>query len=151
MRRIGEAKESRYRELLRSGSLTPLPGAAEWVSRLAAAGWRQAIASSAPRANIEVMVATLDLRGSIDAWVGAEDVSRGKPDPEVFLKAARALSLPIEGCVVVEDAEAGIEAAKRAGMKCIGVGDGSIGAADLVVSSLDRLPADAFAGLLGDS
>jgi beta-phosphoglucomutase len=144
--RVGDAKEQRYRDLVIAHGLSPLPGAAEWIARLRRDGWRQAIASSAPRANVEVMVRAASLR--VDAIVGAEDVTAGKPDPEVFLAAAAALGAPPARCVVVEDAAVGIEAARRAGMRCIGVSAAGALPADVAVGSLADLPEDAFERLL---
>lgn len=144
VQRVGEAKEARYRALLVEGGITPLPGAAEWVASLHAAGWRQAIASSAPKLNVETVSGALAFTDLIEAVVGAEDVTAGKPDPEVFLTAAARLDVPPKRCVVVEDAEAGIEAARRAGMRTIGVGSGAVQAADLVIPSLADLSKDAF-------
>jgi HAD superfamily hydrolase (TIGR01509 family) len=149
MNRIGEAKEAEYRRLARTHGLTPLPGAAEWVRRLHTRGWRQAIASSAPRQNVEVMLGALGLDHEFDATVGAEDVSAGKPDPQVFLTAAAKLSVSPERCVVVEDAAVGIEAARRAGIKSIGISRARDLKADLVVASLEDLPEDAFEQLVG--
>ena len=146
--RIGNSKEAYYRELVRTEGITPLPGAAEWVRTLRGEGWGQAIASSAPRLNVEVMHRALGFSGLIETLVGAEDVKAGKPDPEVFLEAARRLGVPPERCVVVEDAEAGIEAARRGGMRSVGVGSGAVGAADVVVDTLDHLPADIFFRLI---
>lgn len=146
--RIGDAKEVAYRKLLRAGGVEPLPGAAEWVRALREAGWRQAIASSAPRANIEVMLEVLGFGDLVDVYLGAEDVTRGKPEPEVFLNAAARLNVLPARCVVVEDAAAGIEAGRRGGMATIGVGHGNVGEADVVVRSLADLPPDAFAALL---
>ena len=146
MRRIGDEKEALYRELVRSGGIAPLAGAAEWVGRLHAAGWRQAIASSAPRLNVETILASLHLE--FDAIVTAEDVRHGKPDPEVFLTAAARLGMPPDECVVVEDAAAGIEAARRGGMRSIGVSRKGPLAADLFVPTLAELPLDAFASLM---
>jgi HAD superfamily hydrolase (TIGR01509 family) len=146
--RIGDAKEAEYRRLAESSGLVPLPGAAEWVSRLHADGWRQAVASSAPRRNIEVMLRVLKLDHYFQAIAAAEDVDKGKPDPQVFLKAASLLTRPPSRCIVVEDAAAGIEAARRAGMRCIGVNPGATLAADWSVESLEDLPRDAFFRLL---
>lgn len=147
--RVGEAKEACYRKLVRQLGLTPAPGAIEWVRRLQREGWRQAIASSAPRANVEVMLDALGLRDCFQATVAAEDVTAGKPDPQVFLLAAERLGVPPDRAIVVEDAPAGIEAARRAGMRSIFLSRGGVRApADLTVSSLAELPADAFAQLL---
>lgn len=146
--RIGDAKEAEYRRLAREGGLTPLPGARAWVERLHEDGWRQAIASSAPRANVEVMLSALALDGYFDAVVSAEDVTAGKPDPQVFLAAAGKLGIPPAGCIVVEDAAAGIEAARRGGMRSIGVSRTATLNADLFVRSLEELSEDAFDRLL---
>ena len=151
IRRIGDAKEAEYRRLARERGLTPLPGAAEWIRRLHARGWKQAIASSAPRENVAVMLGALGIARDFDAIVGAEDVSAGKPDPQVFLAAAAALGLAPRQCIVVEDAAVGIEAARRAGIKSIGVGPGKLLDADLAVVSLRDLPDGAFERLLKES
>lgn len=147
--RIGDGKEEAYRALLRAGGLEPLPGADRWVRALRDGGWRQAIVSSAPRANIEVMVEALGFAPLFDAILGAEDVARGKPDPEVFLTAAGRLGVPPHRCIVVEDAAAGIEGARRARMKSVGVGHGDVADADLTARSLAELAPDTFEKLLG--
>jgi beta-phosphoglucomutase len=146
---IGDAKEARYRELVAEGGLVPLPGAAAWVERLAAEGWRQAVASSAPRLNVEVVVRALGLADHMAALVAAEDVKHGKPAPDVFLTAAQRLGVPPDRCIVVEDAAAGVEAARRAGMRSIGLGRDGFAPADMVVTALDQLPPDAFDRLAG--
>jgi beta-phosphoglucomutase len=147
--RIGDAKESRYRELVRQEGLAPLPGAAEWVERLHREGWQQAIASSAPRANVDAVLDALGLRRWLQATVSAEDVTAGKPDPQVFLIAASRVGVEPGSCVVVEDAEAGIEAARRAGMKSIAVGRNAAALnASLRIDILSRLPDGAFSALL---
>jgi len=148
MTRIGDAKEAEYRRLAQTHGLTSLPGGAEWLRRLHARGWRQAIASSAPRQNVEVMLRALGVDQELDAIVAAEDVTAGKPDPQVFLAAASRLGVPPERCVVVEDAAVGVEAARRAGMKAIGVNRTLALQADLVVASLSDLGEDAFERLL---
>ncbi len=148
MRRVGDAKEASYREIIAAEGISPLPGAAEWVRRLHEAGWLQAIASSAPRLNVEVVRRALGFESLIETFVAAEDVQRGKPDPEVFLTAAARLGVSPARCVVVEDAAAGIEAARRAGMRCIGVGDVALAGADVHVGSLADLPPRAFEDLI---
>jgi HAD superfamily hydrolase (TIGR01509 family) len=148
---VGDAKEISYRAIVEASGLAPLPGAGEWVRRLHAAGWRQAIASSAPRLNVAVMRRVLGFDALIEEYVGAEDVTAGKPDPEVFLTAAARLGVPPERCVVVEDAAAGIEAARRAHMRRIYVGAGSHQHADIAVGSLTELSADAFDQLLNSA
>jgi HAD superfamily hydrolase (TIGR01509 family) len=146
--RIGDEKERLYRQLAAAEGLAPLPGAAEWVARLHAGGWRQAVASSAPAENVRVMLGALAMDRYFDAVVTAEDVTAGKPDPEVFLVAAAKVGAAPGRAVVVEDAAAGIEAARRGGLKCIGVSRTADLAADLSVRSLADLPADAFDRLI---
>jgi beta-phosphoglucomutase len=148
VRRIGEAKEGLYRRLVAEEGLSPLAGAAEWVKRLSGGGWRQAIASSAPRLNVQVVLGALGLSAAFQAIVSAEDVTIGKPDPQVFLLAAARLGIAPARCVVVEDAAPGIEAARRAGMRSIGVRGATTAAADVSVGSLDELPPDVFERLL---
>ena len=140
--RIGAAKEADYRRLVAEGGLAPLPGAAAWLERLGAAGWRQAVASSAPRLNVAVVVRALALGRHFGALVAAEDVRHGKPAPEVFLAAAGRLGVKPRRCVVVEDAAAGVEAARRAGMRSVAVG--GLRAGDVVTASLTDLPPDTF-------
>lgn len=147
--RIGDAKEELYRALVRSEGIALLPGVQQWLTQLHAAGWRQAIASAAPRANIETILDALGVAQLFDALVAAEDVQRGKPDPQVFLTGAARLGTPPARCIVVEDAPAGLEAARRAGMRCIGVlGSHPALSADRVVARLDELPLDTFDQLL---
>jgi len=149
MDRIAAAKEELYRHLIRTNGITALPGVAGWLDRLREQGWLQAIASSAPRANVEVVLDALSARRFFQGIVSAEDVHKGKPDPEVYLSAAARLGVPPDRCIVVEDAAAGIEGARRAGMRCIAVShNGSPMAADVVVQRLDLLQPGAFEALL---
>jgi HAD superfamily hydrolase (TIGR01509 family) len=148
--RVSEAKEQAYRRLLREQGLEAAPGALDWLARLHERGWKQALASSAPRPNIDAVFEALSLERYLDAVVSADEVGRGKPDPAIFLEAARRLELPPARCVVVEDAPAGLEGARRAGMPSIGVLSSHHPSllADVVVASLDRLPPEAFSDLL---
>ena len=147
--RVGEAKETAYRELVRARGVELLPGVGRWLERLGEGGWRQALASSAPRANLEAIIAALDIGAYFAAIVSAEDVTRGKPDPQVFLAAAEKTGAAPARCVVVEDAPAGVEAAHRAGMRAVGVLTAHASLrADIVVRTLDELPDDAFERLL---
>ena len=145
MERIANAKEEVYRRRVRRNGISPLPGVANWLHRLHQEGWLRAIASAAPRANVDAVLEALSATHIFQAIASAEDVHRGKPDPEVYLTAAARVGVPPEQCIVVEDALAGIEGARRAGMKCIGVSrDGKHLPADVVVQSLDLLEPDAF-------
>lgn len=143
--RIGDEKEARYRALVAARGIAPLAGALDWLRRLADAGWRQAIASSGPRANSEAILAALDLGASFAAIAAAEDVTHGKPHPEVFLVAAARLGVEPRRCVVLEDAPPGLEAGRRAGMPTIGVLSTHPHLdADVVVATLTDLAPDAF-------
>ena len=147
--RIENAKEELYRYLIRKNGISPLPGVISWLHRLHEQGWLQAVASSAPRPNVEVVLEALAAAQCFQAIVSAEDVRRGKPDPDVYLTAASRVGVSPERCIVVEDAAAGIEGARRAGMRSIGVShNGKHLAADVVVQSLDLLDSDAFETLL---
>jgi HAD superfamily hydrolase (TIGR01509 family) len=147
--RIGQAKEERYRRLIGEVGIAFEPGVATWLYRLHEQGWQQAIASAAPRANIDAILKALPANDVFHGIVSAEDVHRGKPDPEVYLLAAERVKVPAKKCIVVEDAVAGIEGARRAGMRSIGIShSGKILHADLEVKSLELLEPDAFDRLL---
>jgi beta-phosphoglucomutase len=151
--RIGQAKEELYRDLVQRVGIAPEPGVAAWLDRLHKDGWQQAVASAAPRANINAVLEALSVKHVFQGIVSAEDVHRGKPDPEVFLLAASRLDVPTDGCIVVEDAKAGIEGARRAGMRSIGISHNVKDhlQADVVVEHLDLLEPDAFDRLLNQS
>lgn len=147
--RIAGVKEARYRELVKTHGIDALPGVRRWLDRLHVGGWHQAVASAAPRLNVETILDALGIADCFDAIVSAEDVQRGKPDPQVFLLAAERLGVSPARCIVVEDAPAGIEGARRAGMRSIGVLSTHASLrADLTVRTLDELPDGSFERLL---
>jgi HAD superfamily hydrolase (TIGR01509 family) len=147
--RVGEAKEAAYRRLVRTHGIELLPGVRRWLYSLKVEGWLQAVASSAPLKNLEVIIDVLELEQYFSAVASAEDVTAGKPDPQVFLVAAAKLGVGPGSCVVVEDAPAGTEAARRAGMRCVGVlSSHDELRADVVVRTLAELPDGAFDELL---
>jgi beta-phosphoglucomutase len=137
---LAEQKEAKFRELVR-GNITALPGAVELLRRAHEHGIRQAIVSSTPRENIELIVGTLGARDCLDAIVGEEDSERGKPDPQPFTTAADRLGVAYERCVVIEDAPEGVAAGEAAGMRVIGLATTRpaerLSQADLVVRSLE--------------
>ena len=139
MDRLSERKEALFRQFA-AGRVSPLPGAVELVRRARERGLRMALVTSTPRANIDLVLVGAGLSGAFDTIVTAEDVSRGKPDPEGFLLAARRLGVAPEGCLVIEDAPGGIEGARRAGMRSLAVttthAREDLAAADAVVDSL---------------
>jgi beta-phosphoglucomutase len=146
--RLADAKEADYRRLVAAYGLTALPGAREWLTALHADGWKQAIVTSAPKANADVMLGALGLGSVFEAVITAEDVSHGKPDPEVFLTGAARVGVQAARCIVVEDAATGIEGARRAGMKCVGVSRRVTLRADVFVATLPELAPDTFDRLL---
>jgi beta-phosphoglucomutase len=153
---LGDRKEELYRAAARPG-VSLLPGARELLEGLHAARFRQAIGSSAPRANIDLILGLTDSARFFDAITSAENTSRGKPDPQVFLDAARKLGVTPGRCVVMEDAVAGVQAAKAGGMKCVGVtfvghhADAALSGAgaDLVVKTLAEVSVEDVRRLCG--
>ena len=145
-------KEAAFRRLVK-GNVKPLPGADSLVRRAHALAKPQAIVSSTPRANIELVLKSLGLRSCFDAIVSEEDVTRGKPDPQGFALGAERLGMPPQACVVLEDAPEGIAAGKAAGMRCIGVATTRpperLVQADLVVQTLEDRTVSEF--LLDDN
>jgi HAD superfamily hydrolase (TIGR01509 family) len=140
--RLSRRKEVHFRELVRRHGIGPLPGVREWLARLDAAGIPRVIASSTHRENITTILALIGLGGFADV-VAAEDVTLGKPDPQVFLVAARRVGVPPERAVVFEDTHAGIAAARAGGMRVVAVAGTHpaerLGEADLVVERMDEL------------
>ncbi len=149
---IAARKEKHFRQLVEQGEIETFPGVVTLVRALYRAGFSLALASSAPRLNIELIVRRLRLSRCFPVIISAEDVVTGKPEPGVFLLAAERLNVPPERCVVIEDAVAGVEAARRAEMKCIAVTNtnpaGSLGAADLVVDSLKKVTVETVRSLI---
>jgi beta-phosphoglucomutase len=153
---LGDKKEEKYRQAARRG-VAPLPGVVPLLEGLRRTGFRQAIGSSAPRANLDLILGLMGLTAFFDAVVSCEDTQRGKPDPQVFLVAAGRLGVPPGRCVVFEDAVAGVQAARAGGMKCVAVrfvGHHPEDAlrragADLVVPTLERVRAQTVRDLLG--
>jgi beta-phosphoglucomutase len=146
-------KEERYREIL-AADFPAVDGAADLVDALAAAGFALAIGSSGPPENVEVAVDGLDRADLFAATVHGKEVERGKPDPEVYLTAAERLGIAPGRCAVVEDAPAGIEAARRAGMAAVGLTGTAPrdrlaeAGAHVVVESLRELSPDRLADLI---
>jgi beta-phosphoglucomutase len=136
-------KEALYREIILERGISTLPGAREWLEQLHENDIPCVIGSSTHRLNIEVSLQVLGLKDFFASIVSAEDVSHGKPDPEVFLVAASRIDRPPSQCVVFEDALVGIEAAHRGGMKVVAVASTNsfeaLKNADVVVHRLDEL------------
>jgi len=143
VRQYSLRKEELYRDIIREGGIDPLPGVGEFLQRLKEAHIPCVVGTSSHRLNIQV---ALDLFGFNEYFidiVSSEDVGMGKPDPEVFVKAAGKAGVPPERCVVFEDAPVGIEAGLRGGMKVVGVAgthpEGPLAGAHRIVKRLDVL------------
>ena len=118
-----------------------LPGAKEFIESIRAAGLKVALGSASK--NSLAILNGLKLTAYFDAIIDGNKVSKAKPDPEVFLLAAQELGISPDNCVVFEDAKAGVEAAKRAGMKCVGVGTSpELSAADIIISGFENIGLD---------
>ena len=143
IQRISLRKEFLFREIIKGAKMTPLPGVLPFLQSLRTAGIPCAIASSTPRENIRCVIDSLAVREFFQATICGEDVTHGKPNPEVFLLAASKLGAGPAQCVVFEDAHVGIAAARKGGMKVVGVATthpaDSLREADRVVQRLDEL------------
>lgn len=117
--RMTDAKETHFRK--EAASLPPLPGVLRLMEEFAANGWKQAIGSSAPMENVRLLLKAAGVERYIDAIASGDDVTRGKPDPQVFLLAFSLIGVEPQNGVVIEDAPAGIQAGRNAGATCIGV------------------------------
>ncbi|HET8859743.1 HAD family phosphatase [Marivirga sp.] len=118
--RLAEEKEQIYRDLY-SADLAPTPGLMEFLPMAKKAGLKMAVATSAITANADFTLDGLKIRKYFDAVIDSTMVIKGKPDPQIYLKAAEELNISPENCVVLEDALAGIQSAKSAGMDVIGL------------------------------
>jgi len=136
---LATLKNSWYVEMITK--MTPaevLPGTVDFLTEIHRAGYKLALGSASK--NSGIILERTHLAHFFDEIVDGNMVTKSKPDPEVFLKGAELLGFEPAACVVFEDAVAGVEAAKRGGMKAIGIGDKSVLAdADIVVSGLDKL------------
>lgn len=152
-RAMADRKETLYRDLV-ARETRALRGARELMAALHAAGYRQALGSSAPEENLRVIVSTLDIGSYLEATVSGETVPRGKPAPDIFLQAAAALGVAPARCLVIEDAPAGVQAAHAGGMRCLAVRRSGqpdapgIEAADRVVDTLCDADVSLVASLL---
>jgi len=115
-----EAKERRYREIYRT-RVAEVPGCVAFLRRLRAAGVPCALATAAPAENRALALDGLGIHDLFDRVVGPEGIARGKPAPDIFLAAARALEVAPADCVVFEDARNGVLAALAGGMRAVGI------------------------------
>jgi beta-phosphoglucomutase len=149
---IDQRKEAIFREII-GRDFPAMEGAVALIESLVQACFRVAVGSSGPTENVRLAIERLGIGRLLSATVTGHDVKRGKPDPQVFLLAAERISVPPSRCVVVEDAPVGVEAARRGGMRAIGLASTGrtaeqLRAADLVVQSLRELSPQRFDEIL---
>ena len=151
---IASEKEENYRQRVRH-NISPLPGAVKLIKSLKEHGFSIALASSAPIENIQLVMRELGIEDSFQAIVSGREVKEGKPSPQGFLLAARKIGVEPENCIVIEDAVAGVTAAKRAGMHCLAVTNthprSSLKEADLIVDTLEKVSGNDLKRLLKPS
>ncbi len=152
LKEIDRFKEAAFRDIIRQ-ELEPLPGVVELIRGLHSAGFRLAVGSSGPRENIDLVLDVAGVARYFGAVVSGWDVQRGKPDPEVFLKAAAGIGVEPRNCLVIEDVPAGVQAAHAAGMKCVAVTTtheaGALAAADRTMDGLTGLTVQDVKSVLG--
>lgn len=124
--------------------LQPFNGLTDWLNWLTEAGVPMVVASSSPRALIELILERLEIRRFFRDMISGEEVAHGKPAPDIFLRAAEILGVTPERCMVIEDSRNGVRAAKSAGMRCIGhqnpgSGNQNLSEADVVIHSYAEL------------
>ena len=136
---VDTVKEETFRQLA-PGRVSLLPGVVSWLEAFQSRELPQAVASSAPMENIDLMVDVLGIRAYFAHLVSGHAMP-GKPDPAVFLEAARRVGVLPEHCLVIEDSPPGVSAARRAGMVCLAVETtheaGELGQAHLIITSLE--------------
>lgn len=139
MEKLADKKNTWYVEYIsKMDESEILPGAKDFILRLRKEGVKTALGSASK--NTPLILKNLGISNLFDVIVDGNMVSKTKPDPEVFLKCAELLNVKPENCIVYEDAEAGVKAAKNAGMKCIGIGRKDVlTMADAVVEGLHEI------------
>lgn len=149
---VADEKEALFRAEL-TKAFHPMENAHDLIASLTTAGWKVAIGTSAPQANLDQGIDGLGVRPFVTATTCGDEVAHGKPDPEVFLSCAAKLNVLPQHCVVIEDAPAGVEAACRGGMASVGLASkgrtrADLADADLVIDSLIELTPERLAALL---
>ena len=139
-RRLARRKRDLYVDLARGGIVT-VPGVSRFVANLARRKIPRAVGTSASGFDVNRLLAGAGLRRYFDVIVTADDVTYGKPDPEVYLLAAARMRVTPERCVVFEDSVVGVEAARSAGMRAIGITTAHTGE-ELVEAGAERAVAD---------
>lgn len=136
-------REEYFKQLVDEKGLSLLPGAEQFLQQIRNTHLKTALATGANQRKLDFILDKLPLRQYFDAFVTADDVSQGKPDPEVFVQAATKLGVDPADCVVMEDAANGLQAAKNSGMRCIALtttrGADQLQGADLIVNGYGEI------------
>jgi HAD superfamily hydrolase (TIGR01509 family) len=117
---LEDEKEAMFREVYKD-KVETIPYYLDFLSELKSRGFKTAVATSAPRANLDLIISTLKISDKMDSMMSSEDVKAHKPNPEVYLKSADRVGVSLSDCVVFEDSFSGVTAALNAGMKVVGV------------------------------
>ncbi|HEC21223.1 MAG TPA: HAD family phosphatase [Candidatus Peregrinibacteria bacterium] len=130
----------------------PIPGVVDLINQIQKAGFKIGLATSSPRETAEIILKTIRIHHYFEIITSFEDITKGKPDPEIFLLAAKKLGVNPEECVVVEDTRAGVTSAKAAGLKCVAFrnhhsGNQDLSQADLVIENFENLEIDQIKNL----
>ncbi len=151
---IAREKERNFRKVVRQ-NIKPLPGAIKLIKLLKEREFKMALASSAPIENIRLLTKGLGINKWFQSIICDKDVTEGKPSPQGFLLAAQRLGVEPKNCIVIEDAVAGITAAKRAGMHCLAITNThprmSLMEADLIVDTLEAVSVSDLEELINPS
>jgi len=145
--------EMKYETLFKKmeGNLKPIKGVIELIKRLKRNSFKLAVASSSPEKAVNFVLSSFKIKKYFDVILSREDVVRAKPDPEIYLKAAKLLKLKPEDCLVIEDSPSGIKAAKLAGMKCIAIATTlkkeQLKRADKIINSFEELSLKEICGI----
>jgi len=139
---IVQEKEESFRRMA-IGNVKAFPGALRLLDIIKAGNFKLGLVSSAPKENIDLITSELDFDGVFDCVVSGQEVSEGKPSPQIYLLAAKKLGVAPKDCLVIEDSPPGIQAAKTAGMKCLAISNThprqKLDKADKVVDSLENV------------
>jgi len=148
---ITREKDETFRQLM-GQNIRPFPGVLKLITSLKEHGFKIAIASSAPMENIQLITQSLKIHNRFDAIISGWETTKGKPHPQIFLRAVEKLGVEAEDCIVIEDAISGVTASQRAGIRCIAVTNTTprkdLREADLVIDTLEEITVDDLERLL---
>ena len=144
---IIETKKSLYLQYLKEKTIFPIAGVVDLLTRLFNNKFLIALATSAPHEQIDYILHAFKIRHFFNSITSGEDVSMGKPHPEIFLTAAKSVGIEPQSCIVIEDSQNGIIAAKNARMKCIAYknpnsGNQDLSKADMTITSYEDISLD---------